>query len=337
MSVIDTRAALAPDPRHRLDDLVPEQHLDHVGVLSHLELVADQARGHRVELVRHAQRAPARDPYVRVHRVARHGRARQRAHRRLVRRQVVVDSPVALAPDHLSRERHVGIDGREVSTAAKHERLRDARLGEVVRLLGHAVFVALARSDACRRRAVVIEQRPIPLRQRPAAPVELVRRRAQVVRANHRRRPAEAPERPLQARCKRLERLREREADPRPAAEAQHELEQQMGERNTRDRDRQLVHAREVDGSLAARHMRLREDDRLRRPMLGTPVAHAALQRTCLPVGEPTGVSLLELAEERHRLQHALLVALQQRNDVPLPHLLERVGSRPPRPGCLRL
>jgi hypothetical protein len=71
-----------------------------------------------------------------------------------------------------------------------------------VALLDRPVFVRLAGLDPRRGRVVVLEQRPIALRQRaPAAAFEIVRRRRQIVRPEHLRHAAEIPERALDPRC----------------------------------------------------------------------------------------------------------------------------------------
>ena len=99
-----------------------------------------------------------------------------------------------------------------------------------------------------RAQSVMLQYLPEPRSELPPATVpQLARRRRQIVVPQHRRRRAQRPERPLNARHQRLECLAQRQRHIRPAAVAQHPLEQQVRKRHTPNRDSQGARVREVE------------------------------------------------------------------------------------------
>ena len=80
-------------------------------------------------------------------------------------------------------EAHVRVDRREVAAAAEDQGLGEGGLEDVVGLLGDAVLVRLARLDAGRRRAVVVEHGGEAAIELAAAAGDLVRRGREVVAA----------------------------------------------------------------------------------------------------------------------------------------------------------
>ncbi len=169
----------------------------------------------------------------------------------------------------------------------------------------------------------------------PAA-LQLVRRRRQVVAASDLRNPAQLPQRALEPIHERFEGLAERQAYPAPPAEAQNELEQQVIERLAGDPHPELRAVREVELRLPARRVSLLEVDLSLRPMDRAPVADPPLQGPNLPGPKTTRVAAVQQLEQRRRLQDPIRVAHQQRNDLLVPHALERIPARPPRPPPLR-
>ncbi len=105
-----------------------------------------------------------------------------------------------------------------------------------------------------------------------------MRRRRQVVAAPYARHAAEIPERALQTAHERLERLGERQADPAPLAEAQHELEKQVREDLAGDGDSELAGVREVERAFASRLVLLLEHHLLARPVERAPLMDVTLQ-----------------------------------------------------------
>ncbi len=182
-----------------------------------------------------------------------------------------------------------------------------------------------------RRHPVVLEDRLEARRQRPAAAAfELVGRCRQIVRAQNGRHPAERPERALHAGDQRLEGLAEGDHHPAPAARTQHELEEQMAEQLSRDRDAELGGMREIDRRLAPGLMHLLEEDFLGGPVECAPVAHPALQSPERARGVALGPLRGEHVEHRRRLEDALGILDQQRHDRAVPDLRERIPPGPP-------
>ena len=110
-----------------------------------------------------------------------------------------------------------------------------------------------------------------------------------------------------------------------------------MHEHDAADPHAELGRVREVDGGLPAWQVLLLEEHLLRRPVKGPPVPQAALQRPSLARNEPPWVALLQELEKRRPSKNSLFVGLEQRNDLGVPDLGERIGSRPPVPRGLRL
>ena len=116
--------------------------------------------------------------------------------------------------------------------------------------------------------------------------------------------------------------------DMLPAREGQHEVVQDVHERCARNRDAQLAHGGEVRQASVARRMVLREEHFLGRSFQRAPLAHVTLQGTQHAVGKALGMIVLQLAQQRDR--HQLGGALEQRHDLRVPDIDERIGSRTP-------
>ena len=157
-----------------------------------------------------------------------------------------------------------------------------------------------------------------------------MRGRRQIVAAQHLRDRPERPEGALQSGHQRLEGLAERQRGPGPPAVAQHEIEQQMRERDAGDRHAQVRRVREVDRRLAAGHRDLLEVHLRLRPMQRPPVPKAPLQ--CPHVSRLKSIGGFCEQRRQHELgfEHALRVALQQRLDLGRPDLRKRIRPRAP-------
>ena len=206
-----------------------------------------------------------------------------------------------------------------------------------VGLLGDPVLVRLPRLDPRRAQPVVVQHLLEPHRQlAPAAALQLVRRRRQVVVSKHRRHRAQRPQRTLQAGHQRLERLAQRQRHIRPPAVAQYPLEQQVRERDPPNRHPQRARVREVERRFPARNRHLLEVHLAVRSVLRPPLADTPLQRPQLPHRKATRMPPAQPPEQRQRLQPSLRVGHQLRHYLRLPHVAERVLPRPPRPRRLR-
>ena len=137
---------------------------------------------------------------------------------------------------------------------------------------------------------------------------------------------AERPHRVLKPGTETLEALRKTERHVLPVRMRQHEVVDQMRERLAVDRHAQLAHVREVRGAQPARQVLLREVDLLVRPARGLPVLDPPLQRPQLPIVELTGMTPLQLLEERPGFP--AICRFEQFFHF-TPHLDERIGTRP--------
>ena len=152
----------------------------------------------------------------------------------------------------------------------------------------------------------------------------------------HRRHRTQRPERALQPRHQRLERLAQRQRHIRPSAVAQHPLEQQVPERLPSNRHSQRARVREVERRFPTRNRHLLEVHLALRAVLRPPLPDPPLQRPQLPRLEATRMPPAQLPEQRQNLQPSLRIRHQLRHDLRLPHVAERVLPRPPRPRPLR-
>lgn len=98
------------------------------------------------------------------------------------------------------------------------------------------------------------------------------------------------------------------------------------------DGDAELSAVGEVERTFAPRLVHLLEHNLTPRPVQRPPHAETALQRPRLLGPEPVAVTLAKRGEDRRRVEHALVVALEQRHDLALPHALERIAPRAPPP-----
>jgi hypothetical protein len=135
----------------------------------------------------------------------------------------------------------------------------------------------------------------------------------------------------LQAGLERFERLAEGQANPRPSAGREHELEQQVREREPCDGDAKVVAAGEVEAALTTQWVVLGEDHVSTGARLGTPIADATLKGTKVLVGgEALWLALAKLAQQCGRLEHAMLVGEKEGNDNGEPNTGERVSTGAP-------
>ena len=170
----------------------------------------------------------------------------------------------------------------------------------------------------------------------PAATLQLVRRRRQIVVTKHCRHGTQHPQRALKAGYQRLERLAQRQPYIRPLAVAQHPLEQQVWERHTLNRHPQRARVREVERRFPTRNRHLLEIHLAIRTVLHTPVANPPLQSPELPRLKATGMPPAQRREQRQHLQPSVRIGHQLRHNLRLPHVGERVLPRAPSPRRLR-
>jgi hypothetical protein len=217
------------------------------------------------------------------------------------------------------------------------QRLRDQRFQTSMRLLGHTIFMRLARCNPARSQPVVLEHGAEARCQiAPTTGFQLVRRSREVVAAQHRGGAAERPQRTLDPCHERLEGFPERHCHPCPMAVAEDELKQQVRQGLAGDRHAQVGPVREIDRRFATRYGDLLEEhlglDTVARP----PVAKPPLQRPRLARLKLLGIALAQHLQHHFGLEDALEVAPQQRLHVRLPHRRKRIRTGPPIPGLFR-
>ena len=107
-----------------------------------------------------------------------------------------------------------------------------------------------------------------------------------------------------------------------------------MGKALAANRDRQLVHIREVGLAQPPRYVVLRKEHFAARPCRRAPALEMPLQRTQLPVGEFARVLALQRLEDRLGFQSRMRIDLLF--DL-LPDSLKRIQARAPSPFGLLL
>ncbi len=183
----------------------------------------------------------------------------------------------------------------------------------------------------------MLQHLPEPRRQlTTAATPQLVRRRRQVVVTEHRRHRSQRPQRALQARHQRLERLAQRQLHIRPSAVAQHPLEQQVRERHAPKRHPQVAQVGEVERRLPTRDRNLLKVHLAVGTVLHPPLPDPPLQGPQLARLKAARVPAAQRLEHRQHLQPAGGVGHQLRHDLRLPHVGERVLPCAPPPRRLR-
>ncbi len=103
---------------------------------------------------------------------------------------------------------------------------------------------------------------------------------------------------------------------------------QPMSEWRAGDGHAQFGHVGKVRQAPYTGLMLLRKEDFLGRPGHGSPVPHASLERAACAVGILPGMIVLELAQDRDRLQ--LRRVQEHRDDFGVPDFGERIRSRTP-------
>jgi hypothetical protein len=234
-------------------------------------------------------------------------------------------------PAHgLGHELLVGRQVVELAAAAQQQSLVQTALQTALARLDGAVLVAHPGVVARGSHAVVPAQRLVASGQFLAIG-QVVERRRQAVGAVLLGHAAGHPQRVLQTRSQALEALAAQH-HPRmaPAAMRQRELVQPVREHQPAQADIQFVGHGEVRQPQPAGRVLLREVDLALAAVLGTPLADAPLQRAQHRVGEPLGVTTLQLLEHRH--PHQRRRAFEHGHHLGIPHLGQRVGAGAPVP-----
>jgi hypothetical protein len=290
----------APQPRQLFHPLPAIPDLDPLSVESGLDPLADQPAGHRIRVPLDVDRAAA--VYAHGPPLARlQTPGRQRPQQRPFLRQPPLPIGVEL-PEQSPQERLVGRSALEVPAAPQHQGLVQRPLELAVALLDVAVLMGLRRLDRLARQAVVPQQGPVtlgeggPFRPRRHGGGQAVR----AVAAGH---TAQFPEGVLQPFAEALVALGEADSARLPVRVGQHEMVDQVVEREAGERHAQVGAVREIARRQAARVMHLGEKHLLGRSLQGPPSFDVPLQGTELAIGEAPRITPLQVGEEGLGLQ----------------------------------
>jgi hypothetical protein len=219
------------------------------------QAMANQARGHGVEHPAQYKSAAAGHGDQRLFEVGAAHR-RQRVQRGLFQFDRFAVGSV-LPAEALINEPAVVIQVIKIRAAPQQQGLGKGRLEMTVRPLDRAILMRHAAIVASGPHAVMRAQRLIARRQIcHGLRVHVAERRRETVAAVLRRRPAQAPERVLQAARQRNKALAaEHHLGVRPAGEGEAEMVEPVRERLTGDGDPEFVGIGEVGQTLRARRM----------------------------------------------------------------------------------
>ena len=300
MPVRNPVLATAPQPRQPFHTLLGVPHLDLLHPDPCLHPLPDQTRRYRVHVVLHMNRAasvhPHRPPLAGLQTAG-----GQRAQSTQFLGQTLPPAGVELFKQP-AQECLVFRPAGEVPAATQQQRLLQRTLELPMALLTVAVLVGLARLDRLAPQAVVPQQTLVTLGEgRSLRPGR--HRRRQPIRPVQLRHPAQFHQRVLQPLTETLVALREAHRARLPVRVGQHEMVDQVIERQALDSHAQLGTVREVAGAQPSRVMHLVEEHLLHRARQRTPLLDPPLQRPQLTVGELAGMAALQINEQRLGLQ----------------------------------
>lgn len=289
-----------PQPRHPLHHLLRVPHLHVLGVQPDLDPLPDQPARHRVRVPADVDRAAR--VHLRLDATRRlEPTRRQRTQllhlpgllRTTIRVQLTEQIPEVLL---------VRLATREVPAVAEHQLLVESLLEPPVPLLDVPVLVAVTGLDRLPLKAVVLQQRLVPLGELRARRPRRDRGREPIgaVNGGH---ATEFRQRVLQPVGERLERLGEAHRPGLPVRVRQDEVVDQVVERLAVDGHPQVRHVGKVGGAQPAGRVDLGEEHFLRGTVGGPPRLDPPLEGAELPVREHARVLPLELPEQGQRLQ----------------------------------
>jgi hypothetical protein len=325
--VFDPVLASTTQTRQPLHTLPGVPHLDLLHADPRLHPLPDQAARHRIHVVLHMNRAATvhthRPPLARFQTPA-----RQRTQLRQLLGQTLLSARVELL-EQPAQERLILRPAGEVPAATQQQRLLQRPLELPMALLAVPVLVGLARLDRLAPQTVVPQQPLVTLGKRRAFRPRRYRRR-QPIRPVHLWHAAQLRQRVLQPFTETLVALREAHRARLPVRVSQHEMVDQVIERQSLDGHAQTGAVREVAGAQPPRVMHLVEEHLLRRARQRSPLLDPPLQRPQLTVGELAGIAALQIDEQRLGLQTGVEAEhlLQLRPDRD-----ERIGFGTPVPG----
>jgi hypothetical protein len=324
VTIVDPVLRHATQPFHRLHQRTRVPHLDDLGTDPRLDPLPPQTRRHRVGVLLHLDRRTLAHPHaLTLQRFQPTLRQRTKPRLLLGKRR----RPARVPPGHQgTQELPVVLPAGEVPTATQKQLLLQGLLETPMALLAIPVLMAAVGVRGFRRHPVVTQQRLIPRRVLLGVAV-VVHRQRHAVRAMTPGHTAQVPQGILQAGTEAGETLRKTDTHVLPVRAGQHEVVQQVRKRLSRDSHAQALHVREVRRPQPARLMHLAEEHFLGRPVLGTPLPHAAFHRPPLTLPVLAGTFPLQPVHQGLGLQRRLTL---QQLFQPRPDVLKRIDPGTP-------
>src|SRR5215213_2881713 len=282
MAVIDGRTPTSPQTLH-LSHLLPGVvHLDPLRIQPNLHPLADQAGGHRVDILRRPQRREHADPHALPPEVVQ-TRQRQIMHPLQLLAQLARTTAIA-AGQNLAEKGLVLGPRRKIPAPPQQQGLLDRALEAVMRLLDVAILVAPARGITIGLNPVMRQRSKVAVVEGAGSVTQLVSGRREVVRPMQLRRFAQLPDGRLEAANQSLEALRKADPPRFPIRVGQDEVVEKVVEALADEADPQLIHACEVALARLSRAMLLGEHHLSLRTLRGPPTTDPSLQRAQLAV-----------------------------------------------------
>jgi hypothetical protein len=294
VAVIDAVLVLSPQAWHPLHQALRVPDLDLLTTQTHLHLLPDEPRGHRIGVVPHLDGAALVHPHPQAL-LALQPPRRQGAEERDLGGQGRLAPAVPLCHEGVQEDLILLAAGK-VPAAPQQQGLGHGFLEAPMTLLAIAVLVAAGGIGRLGHEPVVRQQRLIPRRELLGVPVRMHRQR-QAIRAVPLRHAAQGPQGILQALTQAGETLGRADRHVFPVRVRQDEVVEQVIPGLPRDRDAEALHVREVRRRQAARLMHLGKIHFLGRAMLGLPDPHAPLQRAPHGIRIGTWVGALQPAQ----------------------------------------
>ena len=292
----------------------------------HLQPLADQARGHAVERALGTEHTELAHPRIELLEVS--GAPLGQGLEARAFGFPGACEPLIEPSYGLGDELAVGLQVGELAAATQQQALIEGALQATLARFDGAILVALARVVAARAQPVVGAQLTIACGELLVLS-KVVERRRQTVGAVFFGHAAGHPQCILQPASERLEALAtEHHARMAPAAVRKGELVEPVGQRAPGHTHPERVGDREVRQPQPSGWVRLGEEDLALGTVLGTPLAHTALQGAQHRLVDTHRVAPLQLLEKRHR--HEPRCALEHRHHLGVPDLRQRVGAGAP-------
>jgi hypothetical protein len=273
--VVDAVLVLATQPRHALHQLLPVPHFNLRHADPRFDFLATQPRRYRVGIVLDPDRAHAADAHADTLQGLQAG-CRQPAHAGQLGGQLAGSTGVARRGQG-TKPLFVRLRPGEVAAATQQQGLRHGLLEVPVGRFDVAIFMAAVRVGGLGGDAIVSQQRLVIGGELRRLTV-VMHGQGGPVRAMTLGRGVQDPQGVLQPRAQTGEAFRRAHRYVLPVRIGQHEVVQQMVERDAGKGHAQVIHRRKIGRRQPARRVLLSKEDFLVRAVLGFPLADPPFQ-----------------------------------------------------------